>query len=84
MVELATPEERLLNALGLNLLTDKEAKYLKWLLARPLPLARMQELFRRRFPNSEWLKVGSAVTDKEVGWVPGWEQLIGTPTWNRR
>jgi len=51
-----TPEERLLEGLGVDKLTLEEAKYLKWLLPRSIPVERQRELFRKKFPNSRWIQ----------------------------
>lgn len=50
-----TPEEKLLDALGVDKLTDKEAKYLQWLLGRSYTIERKRELFKAKFPNSKWI-----------------------------
>ena len=51
-----SPEESLLQAMELDKLTDKEAKYLKWLLGRPIPNEKKREFFKRKFPGSRWLE----------------------------
>jgi len=52
-----SPEDKLLNALGMDLLTPEEAKYLKWLLPRQqISFERRRELFLKRFPKTKWIQ----------------------------
>lgn len=50
-----TPEEQLLEALGLDELTEEEGRYLSRIINRPIPTERKRELFRKKFPNQKWL-----------------------------
>ena len=54
-----TQEEKLLDKM-FGRITEEEARYLKWLLPRvssgAVTVERGRELFKEKFPNTEWMK----------------------------